>query len=173
MSHPQQREFCERIAHRARGVSLVYDFGSLDVNGNNRYLFPHASYVGIDVAPGPNVDVICKASEFKPDRLADVVISTEMLEHDAEWPSSLGAMFRALRPGGLLIVTCAGPGRPEHGTARSEPGSSPNQLWPDYYANLTPYELREVFPWDAFEAFGLEYERFPSADSRFWGIKKP
>lgn len=183
MSHAQQREFCERICARFPPASLtgpvpmVADLGSLDVNGNNHHLFPGTvpgeSYVGVDVAPGRNVHVVSTARDFRPGHRFDCVISTEMLEHDAEWQDSLRNAYDLLRPGGLLILTCAGPGRPEHGTARSEPTSSPNQRWPDYYANLTGEDLLMALGGpEGFVKFGIEYEREPSADTRFWGIKK-
>lgn len=48
-------------------------------------------------------------------------------------------MLRMTKPGGLVIVTCACYGRPEHGTTRSEPKASPLMIrkgW-DYYCNLS------------------------------------
>ena len=58
----------------------VLDIGSLDINGNNRYLFDNCDYTGIDIGPGPNVDIICSGHEFKSDEEFDVIISTECLE---------------------------------------------------------------------------------------------
>jgi hypothetical protein len=61
----------------------VLDIGSLDVNGNNRFLFENCEYIGIDVGEGPNVDVITPGHLYNgDDESFDVVISTEVFEHD-------------------------------------------------------------------------------------------
>ena len=45
----------------------------------------------------------------------DIVISTEMLEHDDAFWLSMKEMGRVLRPGGLLIITARGNGFMPHG----------------------------------------------------------
>jgi 2-polyprenyl-3-methyl-5-hydroxy-6-metoxy-1,4-benzoquinol methylase len=57
--------------------------------------------------------------------LFDVVISCEVMEHNPFWVATLTNMIRLLKPGGLLVMSCATIGRKEHGTARSLPGASP------------------------------------------------
>lgn len=86
------------------------EVGSLDVNGSVRRLF-HGDYVGVDMREGPGVDIIGLAADlsFAPAEF-DVVVSTEMLEHDpAPW-LSMAEMGRVLRPGGHLLVTTRGNG---------------------------------------------------------------
>ena len=60
MAHHAQRLFFTRVKHRFPerfdGCSVL-DIGSLDINGNNRYLFNGGTYIGIDVGQGRNVDV--------------------------------------------------------------------------------------------------------------------
>ncbi|MGH7721497.1 MAG: class I SAM-dependent methyltransferase [Candidatus Dormibacteria bacterium] len=100
----------------------VLEVGSRDVNGSPRpqlaSLQP-AAYVGVDLSEGPGVDLICSASELV-ERLGaasfDVVISTEMLEHCADWQLAVQQMSAVLRPGGWLLVTTRSPGffRHEH-----------------------------------------------------------
>ena len=48
-------------------------------------------------------------------------------------------MVRLLRPGGLFILTCAAPGRKEHGTSRSDTWGSPLTVaaGQEHYENLT------------------------------------
>jgi SAM-dependent methyltransferase len=97
----------------------VLEVGSLDVNGSVRPLFSNVrSYTGLDQQAGRGVDVVANAHQLpaikglKPPY--DVVISTEMLEHDpAFWRSLLG-MSHALRPGGYLLLTARGNGFPKH-----------------------------------------------------------
>lgn len=53
MAHPEQVEFCTRIKNKFPDFfknKNVLDVGSLDINGNNRYLFQNCSYTGVDVA---------------------------------------------------------------------------------------------------------------------------
>ena len=90
------------------------EVGSLDINGSVRGLFT-GPYVGLDMRDGPGVDIVGLAHDlpFQAETF-DVVISTEMLEHDpAPW-LSMHEMGRVLKPGGHLIVTTRGNGFGEH-----------------------------------------------------------
>ncbi len=120
----------------------VLDVGSGDINGNNRNLFTNCDYTGNDVAAGKNVTIVCKTSELPfEDETFDTIISSECFEHDPEWKESLLKITRLLKPGGLLLFTCASTDRPEHGTRRSLAYASlisdTNHEWQDYYMNLT------------------------------------
>lgn len=92
----------------------VCEMGSMNINGSVRPFFKNCEYVGIDWRAGPEVDVVCLAHEFESNEKFDVVISTEMLEHDKYAEMSVLNMVDLLRPGGLLIITCAGQERKEH-----------------------------------------------------------
>src|SRR4029078_13215138 len=46
---------------------------------------------------------------------------------------------RVLRPGGVLVLTCATTGRHEHGTTRTSPTMAPPAN--DHYRNLTPVDV--------------------------------
>ena len=92
----------------------VCEFGSLDINGSCRDFFENCDYVGVDWREGKGVDVVSLAHEFKPKEKFNVVISTEMLEHDKYANKSIWNMIDLLRPGGLLIITCAGKSRNRH-----------------------------------------------------------
>jgi len=93
--------------------------GALDINGNNRHLFEDYSYIGIDIGPGRNVDVISLGHEYKRDKLFDVVISSEAFEHDQHWRETIRICIFLTKPGGLFLFTCATEGRQEHGTSRT------------------------------------------------------
>jgi SAM-dependent methyltransferase len=95
----------------------ILDVGGRDVNGTCRALFS-GPYLSIDVSPGPGVDIVVRASNapcLLLGREFDVVICTEMLEHDPEPWASLPAMGTMLRPGGALLLTARGNGFPFHG----------------------------------------------------------
>lgn len=95
---------------------LVIELGSRNVNGTVRDLFTGANYLGIDILAGDGVDVIADAATFATMHQADVVVSTEMLEHTglALAADIMANMADLVKPGGALIITCAGPNRQPH-----------------------------------------------------------
>jgi SAM-dependent methyltransferase len=173
MAHAQQENFVKRVKSKHpkyfKGTKVI-DFGSLDINGNNRMHFEGGSYVGVDIGKGKNVDVVCKASEYKADKDFDVVISTEMLEHDSDYVGSLKNMHSVCKDGGIVLLTAATTGRPEHGTMRSDNGYS-SPFTTNYYKNITEKELREAWDFDElFTEWAIEYNENPF-DIYFYGIK--
>lgn len=171
--HKEQKQFCKWVKKRFYHRFLlddVYDVGSYDVNGNNRYLFkPWTRYKGIDVYPGRNVDIIGRAKDVLPTLpRVGLIISTEMLEHDNTWNESLLAMYKALEPGGLLVITCAGEGRREHGTARTSPQDSPGTT--DYYQNISLEMFSSVLKPGMFKDYYLRHDG-RQHDLNFYGVK--
>lgn len=155
MAHPQQQEFVARVAglHNVGGALL--EVGSLDVNGSVRSQFPAADpYVGIDLGFGSSVDVVASGNDFGRTASFDAVVTTECLEHDPGWRSTLANIERVLRPGGLLVLTCATTGRHEHGTTRTSPAMSPftsrsdgrSGRTNDHYRNLTADDVLGALP---------------------------
>lgn len=75
------------------------------------------SYRGIDAEPGGNVDEILDASmiveRYGRERFG-FVLSTEMLEHAAQWQAALWNMKTATRTGGVLVLTTRSIGFPYH-----------------------------------------------------------
>lgn len=167
--HLTQSNFCRYVKDRFPLYflePLVLDVGSLDVNGTNRYLFEGGEYTGIDIGPGPNVDVVSPVHLWKTDRTFTTIISTECFEHDRHYPLSIEAIIRLLCKKGLFIMTCAGVGRPEHGTHKTD-NSSP--FTKDYYQNLTVDDFMISFG-ESFERF--EFDTSIPGDLYFWGIKR-
>jgi SAM-dependent methyltransferase len=102
------------------GKSLL-EVGAQDVNGSPRAaLEPHvpSRYIGVDFGHGKGVDLVMDVKDltayFGPESF-DVVVSTEMLEHAADWRTAVDQMKDVLRPGGLLVLTTRSPGFPYHG----------------------------------------------------------
>lgn len=175
MAHREQREWCELVkyAHPEFFIGTnVLDIGSLDINGNNRYLFEQCDYTGIDIGDGPNVDVVCSGHLFKSDDLFDVVISTECFEHDEYWEQTLkNVINNLLKDGGLFLFSCAAPGRPEHGTKKTSPKDSP--FTTDYYRNLSEEDIRSVLDCDnIFSNYKFKTRKEFPQDLYFYGIKK-
>lgn len=136
--HDEVMQFCRVVVQQYRDpMRRVLDVGSFNMNGTTRGLFPSdATYVGIDVHAGPGVDWVGPAHEFPATgwdgRFFDVMVSTECLEHDRHWAQTLRACSQVVRPGGLVVLTCA--------TGRRAPHAL--EIWPDgYYRNLGAEEV--------------------------------
>jgi SAM-dependent methyltransferase len=152
MAHKAQINFCLIVRNQFPVYFFnkkVLDIGSMDVNGNNRHLFKFCDYTGIDIGPGKNVDRVCAGHRYAANRDSfDVIISTEVAEHDIYWKETMINCIRMLKPSGMLLFTCATTGRPEHGTVATETKSSPYTT--NYYCNLTEKMIREIPQFDAF-----------------------
>lgn len=147
MAHKNQQDFYQRVKNefpRMFQHVKVLDIGSLDINGGTRGFFDPAYYIGVDLAPGKGVDVVSPGHLYDSGFKFDVVTTSECLEHDYFWGYTLMNMVRLLKPGGMLIGTCATTGRPEHGTKRTTPSDAPllPEGWNEYYHNLTEEEIR-------------------------------
>lgn len=120
--------------------SRVLEVGSLDINGSVRSLADSCEWIGLDLGAGPGVDVVVAAENYNgdPDSF-DMTLSGECMEHNPEWQASVESMIRMLRPGGLFVLSCASPGRREHGTPRTSPEASPftSDRGSSYYRNLS------------------------------------
>jgi SAM-dependent methyltransferase len=177
MAHKAQLEFIERVRsylpadfHSRR----VLEVGSLDINGSIRSFFKNCEYIGIDVAPGPGVDAVCQGQDYaEPDGSFDVTISVEAMEHNPQWKETFQNMNRLTSPDGLVLMTCANLGRPEHGTKRATPKDSPLTLsigW-NYYRNLCAQDFEHALPLrDWFRAYAF-YSHHYTHDLYFVGLK--
>ena len=156
----------------------VFDVGSGDINGNNRFLFEDCEYDGNDVIQAPNVTIVSKTKDlhFKSETF-DTIISTECFEHDSTYKESFLKIYDMLKEDGLFTFTCASTGRAEHGTRRTSPQDSYGSIGNisdmiDYYKNLTEKDLNEVLNLNGlFSVWDTYYEEW-SKDLYFVGIKK-
>jgi SAM-dependent methyltransferase len=149
----------------------VFEIGSADINGSVRSYFQSPDYVGVNLIPGPGVDVVGQGEDVRLNREFDVAVSTECLEHNPKYFETFENMVRHVRPGGLVLFTCATTGRPEHGTKRSDSPGTMVKGW-NYYKNVEAEDL-SAFPFDSvFESFRFYVNRI-SSDLYFVGFKKP
>jgi ubiquinone/menaquinone biosynthesis C-methylase UbiE len=174
MAHSQQRDFFQSVKNKSpeafTGVEVL-EIGSLNINGTVRDFFDSTRYIGADVAEGKDVDVVCNGENLDyPDNSFDVAVSAECFEHNPEWVATFRNMWRMSKK--YVMMTCASEGRAEHGTTRSDPGSSPLTLGWDYYRNLTEKDFRAEFNLD--EMFTNYYFQYnpDSCDLYFYGEKK-
>ena len=177
--HAEAKHFLDWVTRvfNTKKSQKVLDVGSGDINGNNRDMFDSgAEYCGNDVAPGPNVTIVCKTSALDfADEAFDTIVSSECFEHDPEYAESMKNITRMLKPGGLFAFTCASTGRPEHGTRRSESWASlatkaSIQGWSDHYKNLTFADVAAAIDLSAFSSYQAYYNS-KSKDLYFWGVK--
>ncbi len=94
-----------------------------------------AEYTGVDITPGPGVDLVCNADDvlqkFGKERF-DVVISTETIEHVRNWRKVISNLKNLCAPGGVILVTTCMPGHYYH--------PHPDDFW-----RYTPEDFREIF----------------------------
>lgn len=120
--HPSSRRNMGRfvdkyLSHYTDGATVL-DVGSQDVNGSYGPLFEGWHYVGLDICPGSNVDIVVKDihhwSEVKSNSY-DVVISGQAFEHMEFFWLIMGEIARVLKASGLCCIIAPSSG-PQHCT---------------------------------------------------------
>lgn len=174
MAHKQQQDFVKKTKEKfpqAFKSQKVLEIGSLNVNGTVRIFFENCDYTGVDVGPGPDVDVVGNGEELDyADGMFDTTISTECFEHTPFWKEIFLNMVRMTRSNGLIIFTCASTGRPEHGTRKTTPRDAP-LLKTDYYKNLDENDFASIDLNYFFTDYKFEYNS-ESKDLYFYGIRR-
>jgi len=162
-------EAYQAVAERAAATGLdtrpvvALDLGGQFVNGSTRPLFKRARWTGLDIVPGPGIDIVADATAWTPDKLYGLVVCTEVLEHVQDWQSIVCTAAEALEPGGTLILTCASTNRPPHSSVGDV------NLGGEWYGNVDPDELRD-FASGLFETVDVEYN-FPPGDAYMVAVK--
>ena len=139
----------------------VVDIGSWDVNGSYKPFFSKSgwTYCGVDLAAGPNVDLVMKSPYKLPlsSHSVDVLVSGQAFEHiEFFWLTWL-EICRVVKPGGLIFLIAPSRG-PEH--------RYPQDCWrfyPDGFKALAAYgslNLKEV---------STDWEPDLNEDSAAWG----
>ncbi len=170
--HPEIDNFVKSVSNKFPDFfehKKVLEVGSQNINGSVRKHFFNCDYLGIDLGKAPGVDVVASIIDYNTPNIFDVVISSEMLEHCKEWDEALLQMYKNTKPGGLFILTCAGPMRQEHGTHNHTPQDSKFTL--EHYRNISMEDFWSVLPLEFFRESSLQLAR-GDADLYFWGIKK-
>lgn len=133
----------------------VLDIGGRDVNGSCRQLFPYARWTAVDLLDGRGVDIVGDILELHlPQGGYDLVLCTEVLEHCAHWRAIVHRAGRLVRPGGRVIITCAGEGRSPHSGVDGGPTL---QSW-EYYRNVKTWDLYDELVGAGLDKIHLVYE---------------
>ena len=142
---------------------LILDLGSHDINGTYRSLFdkPPWRYLGADLAPGDNVDLVLRDPydwrELKTGSV-DIVISGQTLEHTEFFWETMFEIARVLKMHGLCCIIAPSSG-PEH--------RFPIDCWRFYpdglravarYADLEVLEARTQ--WNDLEQYDFESNKW-------------
>lgn len=147
--HPEARAGLQKMVQDTspliadRRALRALDLGGRDINGGIRDLFPASTeWTGVDIVPGPGVDIVRDCTLGWPDFLPkfDVVVCTEVLEHVEKWWDLVRTCSQALDTHGILFITAASEGRRPHGAS--------GEMWPppgEWYRNVLGGELDEVF----------------------------
>lgn len=159
MCTPECIEFIRRALPREEVTGKrIIEVGSHDVNGSVRALlegYEPAAYVGVDINPGPSVDVVCDASkllsEFQPQSF-DIVLSTEMVEHVRDWRAVFENIKAVCAVGGTTVITTRSPGFRYH--------AFPYDFW-----RYEPADMALIFA--DYEVAMLESERDPGQPGVF------
>jgi SAM-dependent methyltransferase len=90
----------------------ILEIGSYQVPGQEaladlRALFPDREYVGLDVRPGPGVDLVADVEALpQADASVGTVLALNTFEHVRRFWRGLAEVRRVLRPDGALLLTC-------------------------------------------------------------------
>jgi SAM-dependent methyltransferase len=90
----------------------VLEVGSFQVPGQEaladvRPLFPGREYIGLDMRPGPGVDLVADVERLPlPDASVGTVLALNTFEHVRRFWVALDEVRRVLRPDGALLLSC-------------------------------------------------------------------
>ena len=97
--------FYERFCRHLTSDSIVLDFGSYSVNGSAKPIFAKHQYIGVDIAEGPNVDMIFNDYKLDlPDNYADAIVSSSCFEHDSFFWLTFLEMCRLIKPNEYFYI---------------------------------------------------------------------
>lgn len=136
--HTEVKDFIREVKDRYPEMfkdKKVLECGSRDINGSPREFFADCDYTGIDLMAGKGVDKVISINDHMNTIFDgyDVIICTEVMEHNKDWENNWMDMGWTLLEQGLIIMTCAGPARAPHGIKNHNPTDSPATN--DYYGN--------------------------------------
>ena len=139
----------------------IVDIGSYDVNGSYKQFFLHPAwqYTGVDLAAGPNVDLVLQSPYRLPfaSHSVDAIVSGQVFEHVEYFWLTWLEMARVLKPGGLIFLLAPSRG-PEH--------RYPQDCWrfyPDGFRALASYATLELLE------VSTDWEPHADPDSAPWG----
>lgn len=163
--HSAAFNYFAKIAKNTDNNLDIVEFGSLDINVGIKNLFQYKKYVGVDISPGPGVDIVCDASEWVADQEYDVVLCAEVFEHTERWPEICENAYNSLKCGGRFIGSCASIGRAPH----SAIDGGEVRIF-EHYENVPSSEMQEVLSRQGWENIEIQYNEI-DGDLYFTAVK--
>ena len=133
------KKFFENYVHKK---SKILDIGSKDENGSlKKYTNNEHEYIGIDMMPGKNVDVVQEDPYLIPfdDNTFDIVTSTSVFEHSSMFWVLANEIFRVLKPNGLFYMNA-----PSNGPYHTYPLDC-YRFYPDAGNGIVEWGVRSGF----------------------------
>ena len=159
MHQSSLRHVRDLLSRYGAPAGTVADIGSMNVNGTYRDLFPEYRYIGIDMEPGPGVDIVVnKPYRYPlPSGSVDLVICGQVFEHVEFFWSAWLDMCRIVKRGGLIFLLAPSRG-PEH--------RYPVDCWRFY-----PDGFRALAKWAGVELLEVstDWAEDPDPGSAPWG----
>jgi SAM-dependent methyltransferase len=147
----------------------VLETGSCNFNGSVRDHFTKCdNYMGIDMQAGPGVDVVVSThdmfdSKYIQRNSFDVVMCTEMLEHDPKFWVTMQNLYDALDEDGILVLTARG--------ATADGRSFWEHGYPNDYWRFMPQSFPLLFDMFGFEMLELK-EDWQQAHHGWLGVAR-
>jgi SAM-dependent methyltransferase len=136
---PEVYEWVKEVKRTFDLKGKVLDIGSMNITGCVRDLFE--DYIGLDIRPGLNVDVVADAHSLPyANEYFDVVCCLEMLEHDSNFFQTIAEIQRVLKRDGYLLLSARANGYEAH--------DFPHDYWrfteDAFRLLLSPFRVRSV-----------------------------
>lgn len=142
--------------HRPAHPPRILDIGARDINGTLRACAPQpCEYVGIDLQPGPGVDLVLQDAYSYPFPSAsfDLIVSTSTFEHDQFFWLSFLECCRVLKDTGAMYINV-----PSNGSYHGYPYDH-WRFYPDAGLALQNWGRRMLHPVTLVESFiGPQFE---------------
>ena len=133
----------------------ILDIGSHDVNGTLKPIFQKGQYIGMDMAPGPNVDIVGVSYEIPFEKNEfDVVISSSCFEHDDFFWLTFLEMCRIVKSGGFIYINA-----PSSGEYHGYPGDN-WRFYKDSWNSLNKWGIRNNYEIELIETYIDEEDRW-------------
>lgn len=138
---------------------LCVDVGSYNVNGTYRALVEGRGlmYLGVDIAAGPNVDIVCGEYEFSHLNMnADLVISGQCLEHTRhpwKWIHDTRILLKDKAP--LILIA---------------PAMWPQHRYPVDCWRILPDGMQALMEWAGLEVLETGLSKIDASHADCWGV---
>lgn len=143
--------------------SVVLELGSYNVNGSARSAIPHKQWIGMDIAKGPDVDIVVHEQEVyrmllrQHNYMPDVFVCCECLEHVRDPIATLNEFKLAMKESVDMRREAQVPGHPESLLILTAPSYHfQYHAYPKDYWRFSKDTLEDVF-FDGLEPLHIGY----------------